>query len=63
MLNTNIKVVYSLRIHIKLQQLGYCCVAEMKNPQNHKYNCWVYEATPNFLASFEALMKETNGND
>ena len=58
MLNSNLKIIYSLRIHIALQQQGFCCVAEMKNPQNPKFNCWIYAETPEFLAAFEALIGE-----
>jgi len=32
MQNTNMKIVYSLRIHIKLQKLGFRYLTEMKNP-------------------------------
>jgi hypothetical protein len=28
----------------------------MKNPSNHKFNCWVYEETPELLEAFELLM-------
>lgn len=38
-------------------------MAEMKNPQNPKYNCWVYAATPDLLAAFDALVGEVRAND
>jgi hypothetical protein len=56
--NSKVKIVYSLRIHIALQQQGFSYMTEMKNPQNPHLNCWVYAATPDFLAAFEALMVE-----
>ena len=56
--NTKTKIVYSLRIHVALQQLGFAHITEMKNPQNPHLNCWVYAVTPDFLAAFEALMGE-----
>ena len=56
--NVNVKIVYSLRIHIALQQKGFTYITEMKNPQNQKFNCWVYAATPDLLAAFDALMRE-----
>ena len=56
--DTKCKVVYSLRIFIKLNDLGFQPKATMPNPNNNKLNCWVYEATPDFLAAFEALVGE-----
>lgn len=61
--NSKVKIVYSLRIHIALQQQGFSYMTEMKNPQNPHLNCWVYAATPDFLAAFEALMGEVRAND
>ncbi len=58
--NTKTKIVYSLRFHVALQQLGFVHITEMKNPQNPHLNCWVYAATPDFVAAFEALMKEVS---
>ena len=63
MSNSKVKVIYSLRMHIALQSMGFCCVAEMKNPQNPKYNCWVYSETPELLAAFDALVKGAAAND
>ena len=63
MLNTKTKIVYSLRLHIALQQQGFAHITEMKNPQNPHLNCWVYEATPRFIAAFEARMGEVGRND
>ena len=56
--SSNIKVVYSLRIHIELQKMGFSYITEMKNPKNPHLNCWVYARTPEFLASLDALMRE-----
>ena len=61
--NQKVKIVYSLRIHVALQQQGFAHITEMKNPQNPHLNCWVYEATPRFMACFEALMGEVAAND
>ena len=60
MQNSKIKIVYSLRIHIALQQQGFIPMTEMKNPQNPHLNCWVYAATPDFISAFEALMGEVS---
>ena len=58
--NTKVKIIYSLRIHIALQQQGFAHITEMKNPQNPHLNCWVYAASPDFLAALEALMREVS---
>ena len=61
--NVKVKVVYSLRIHIALQQQGFNCLVEMKNQSNPRLNCWAYEATPEFLVAFDALVGEVAAND
>lgn len=58
MSNLNIKIIYSLRIHIKLQRMGFKYITEMKNPQNPRFNCWVYEETDELLKAFDNLVKE-----
>jgi hypothetical protein len=61
--NQKVKIVYSLRIHVALQQQGFAHITEMKNPQNPHLNCWVYAVTPDFMTAFEALMGEVRAND
>lgn len=56
--NSKIKIIYSLRVHIALQQLGFAHMTEMKNPKHPHLNCWVYAVTPELLASLEALIGE-----
>lgn len=58
MSNQDFKVVYSLKIHIALQKKGFQYLTEMKNPNDNRFNCWVYEATPEFLKAFDAFIKE-----
>lgn len=52
----NFKIIYSLRIHLKLQEMGFKYLTEMKNPQNMRFNCWVYEATPQLLEAFDNIL-------
>lgn len=54
----NFKIIYSLRIHLKLQEMGFKYLTEMKNPQNIRFNCWVYEATPQLLEAFDNILRE-----
>lgn len=53
---SNVKIIYSLRIHMALQRQGFVYLTEMKNPQNQRFNCWVYEKTPELLKAFDALV-------
>lgn len=59
---TGLKIVYSLRIHIELQKMGFQALTEMKNPQKPTLNCWVYEWTDEFQRAFDSLIKE-DGED
>lgn len=52
------KIIYTLRIHIKLQLIGIPYLIEMKNPKDSNYTCWVYEETPEFLSAFAQIMAE-----
>lgn len=63
MSNQNVKVVYSLKIHIELQKRGFVSLTEMKNPQNPRFNCWVYQATPELLKAFDDAIKGGTAND
>ena len=56
MSNLSHKIIYSLKIHIALQNMGFKSIAEMRNPQNQNFNCWVYEATPELLKAFDELL-------
>lgn len=57
----NYKIIYSLRIHLKLQEQGFKYLTEMKNPANMRFNCWVYEATPQLLEAFDTILQEIGG--
>lgn len=43
MSNSNIRIIYSLKIHIELQSMGFQYITEMKNPHKPQFNCWVYK--------------------
>ena len=45
----NFKIIYSLRIHLKLQEMGFKYLTEMKNP---------HEATPQLLEAFDNILRE-----
>lgn len=50
------KVIYALRVHIELQKRGFVYLTEMRNPQNPHLNCWVYEATPEFMEAVDKII-------
>lgn len=56
--NTKFKIVYSLRVHLGLQELGFKALNVMPNPQNPNFNCWTYADTPEFKKAFSSLVKE-----
>lgn len=56
MSNSNFKVIYSLWVHVALQSLGFEYITEMKNPNNQKLNCWVYEETQEFMEAFNSIV-------
>ena len=58
MQNSNIKVIYSLRIHVALQQMGISYLTEMKNPKNTQLNCWVYEDNLELKNALDTLMEK-----
>lgn len=58
MQNSNVKVIYSLRIHVALQQMGICHLTEMKNPKNASLNCWVYEDNAELRNALDSLMEK-----
>ena len=53
----NTKIVYSLRVHMELQRLGFIALNVMPNPYKKSLKCWVYEATPDMLEAFNRLMR------
>lgn len=57
MSNAKYKIIYSLQLHIALQAMGFAHETEMKNPKNPRFNCWVYEETPELLKAFDSLVK------
>lgn len=63
MSNQNVKIIYSLKVHIYLQSKGFQYLTEMKNPNNPRFNCWVYAETPDLLAAFDAALRGGSGND
>lgn len=60
--NSKFKIIYSLRIHIALQSLGFQYKTEMRNPRKPNLNCWVYQNTPEFQLALKQLLGEESTN-
>ena len=58
MSNQNVKIIYSLKIHIALQKMGFKYLTEMSNPHNSRFNCWVYAESEELLKAFNSLVEE-----
>jgi len=56
MQSSNVKVIYSLRLHVALAQMGIYHLTEMKNPKNSRLNCWVYENNEELKNALDTLM-------
>lgn len=52
------KIIYSLRVNLALIEAGFMPINVMPNPKFPKYDCWIFEYTPEFE---EALNKVLGG--
>lgn len=59
MQKTNIKnefrIVYSMRIAMKLIKMGHKVASTMPNPEEPKYTTWIFENDKTFEADLTAL--------
>lgn len=55
--NQEFKIIYSLRLHLALKNLGFAPIEQMQNPNRPGLTCWVYEITPQLLESIDAYMR------
>lgn len=56
MRNTKLKIIYSLRVYVELQQRGFKHISMMPNPKNENLNCWIFEATDEFLDALDEII-------
>lgn len=57
MQKTKQKIVYSLRIFLELQKMGFNPIATTTNPSNQNLMCWIFEKTPEFDAALTAAIE------
>ncbi len=50
------KIIYSLRVYLELQKLGFQPVSTMENPYKKGFLCWVFQKTPELEKALEAVM-------
>ena len=50
------KIIYSLRVCLELQKLGFQPVSTMENPYKKGFLCWVFEKTPEFEKALEVIL-------
>lgn len=52
------KTIYSLRIRLALRKQGFEPIMEFDNEYRPGLKCWVYEETPDFIDTFDNIMRE-----
>lgn len=57
------KIIYSMRVMLALVEKGYIPEATMPNPQNTKYNCWVFAETDSFKADLDQILGSVERGD
>lgn len=57
------KIIYSMRVMLALVQRGHVPEATMPNPQNTKYNCWVFAETPEFQKDLDQILGPVKRGD
>ena len=57
MLNAN-KIIYSLRIYLRLKEKGIEPIATTSNPQKPNFICWIYNKDEAFEKALDEIMDE-----
>ncbi len=57
------KIIYSLRVYLSLQSLGFEPIATMPNPNNNNLMCWVFNKTPEFMKSLNNIIEGGSLNE
>ena len=60
---SNKKIIYSLRIHIELQVMGFKYLTEMDHPTKEGFKCWIYEETEELLKAFDQILIGGRGDE
>ena len=54
------KIIYSLRIMLRLVEMGHVPVSTIPNPKYPQFDCWIFKVDEDFE---EDLNKVLGGND
>ena len=50
------QIIYSRKIMLKLVERGFIPIQTMPNPYKKNFQCWVFEATDDFIEAREELL-------
>lgn len=50
------KIIYSLKVMLKLTEMGFIPLVTMPNPKNNKFNCWIYAVTDEFKVALDGIL-------
>ena len=51
------KIIYSLRVYLELQRLGFQPLSTMPNPNKPNLMCWVFDKTPEFVVALDKILE------
>lgn len=50
------QIIYSMKVMLRLVELGFYPVWKMPNPRFPQYECWVFDLTPEFQCALATLL-------
>ena len=50
------KIIYSLKVMLKLVEKGHMPISTMMNPNYPRYDCWVFAVTDEFQKDLDEIL-------
>lgn len=50
------KIIYSLKVMLKLVEKGHMPISTMMNPKYPRYDCWVFAVTDEFQKDLDEIL-------
>lgn len=50
------QIIYSVKVMTKLVERGFIPKETMKNPKYSKFDCWIFEVTPEFQSALKEVL-------